>query len=45
LFLITDRVTGHTWDYYLQDHQAESIIACLRHLFCLLKASSTSSQR
>ena len=29
LMLLTDRVSGYIWDYYLQDRTTESIIAAL----------------
>ena len=37
LLVITDRTTGYAWDYYLQNHLAESILSALRYLFAFLK--------
>lgn len=37
LFLVMDRTTGYAWDYYLRDKTALDFLACLNHLFALLK--------
>ena len=37
LILITDRWSGHLWDFYLQDRTADSIITALSMLFGLLE--------
>jgi hypothetical protein len=33
LILVTDRYTRLIWDYYLPNHQGETILAALKHLF------------
>jgi hypothetical protein len=33
LMLVMDRYTGLMWDYYLPNHQGETILAALKHLF------------
>jgi hypothetical protein len=35
--LVTDRWPGYTWDYYLSDRKAPTIIAAFKHLFGMLK--------
>ena len=37
LMLVTDRWSGYTWDYYLSDRKAQTIIAAFKHLFGMLK--------
>ena len=37
LMLITDRWSGLTWDFYLQDRKAKSIIAAINALFQILE--------
>ena len=35
--LVTDRWSGHIWDFYLQDRKADSIITALKILFGILE--------
>ena len=37
LMLVTDRWSGHYWDYYLSDRKAETIIPAFKHIFDMLK--------
>ena len=35
--LVSDRYSGLTWDFYLEDRTAQSIISALTYLFDLLE--------